>query len=366
VQLHWIELQAFRSHRESRLTLDGGPALILGENGSGKSNLVEAIVLLSLGRSFRGARDSEMTCRGAGGYEVRAGVRERSGAVAEMAVRAGRRAGREVLVNGAPLLRLTDLLGRFPTVHFSVDDVTVLNAGPAYRRRFLDVALCQLEPAYVGALREYAAALRARNRLLTAPPPAAGPEEFEVWEEILARTGLELDHRRAALAAELTRALDSLGAGVDPGLRPRLEYAAPDADGGPEARTGARRERLERSRPRDRKIGWTSEGPHRARPECRIGGEDLADGVSRGFARIYSILLRIALARVFEERRGEPPVLLLDDPESELDGRWIGRLLRLVPEGSQAIMTGCREPADLPRPFRRIPIETLAASGAAA
>lgn len=365
MQLHWIELQAFRSHRESRLALDGGPALILGENGSGKSNLVEAVVLLSLGRSFRGARDSDMASRGADGYEVRAGVRNRAGAFFEVAVRGGGRTGREVRVNGEPLHRLTDLLGRFPTVHFSVDDVTVLNAGPASRRRFLDVALCQLEPAYVGALREYGAALRARNRLLTTAP-APEDAEMEVWEEILARTGLELDRRRTALAEELTRALELLGATVDGRLRPRLGYAAPDAESGPGTGIEARRERLARSRARDRRIGWTGEGPHRARPECRIGGDDLVDGVSRGFARIYSILTRIALARVFEERRGEAPVLLLDDPESELDGRWIGRLLALVPEEGQAVMTGCREPAELPHRFRRIPIETLAASGAAA
>jgi DNA replication and repair protein RecF len=366
VRLHWIELREFRSHRESRLALDGETALVLGENGSGKSNLVEAIVLLSLGRSFRGARDAEMTCRGTDGYELRAGVQGRSGAASEIAVRGGRRAGREVAVNGEPLDRLTDLLGRFPTVYFSVDDVTVLNAGPASRRRFLDVALCQLEPAYVGALREYTAALRARNRLLVTRAGATDDPEIEVWEQILARAGLDLDRRRAALAAELTGMLGALGMEVDPRLDPRLGYAAPDADGDPRAGVEARRERLARSRGRDRRIGWTSEGPHRARPECRIGGEDLLEGASRGFARIYSILLRIALARVFEERRGEPPVLLLDDPESELDGRWIGRLLGLVPEKSQAIMTGCREPADLPQRFRRVPIETLAASGAAA
>jgi len=344
---------------------EGEPALVLGENGSGKSNLIEAIVLLSLGRSFRGARDAELACRGADGYELRAGVRGRSGAESEIVLRGGRE-GRDVRVNGEPLDRLTDLLGRFPTVHFSVDDVTALNAGPASRRRFLDVALCQLEPAYVGALREYATALRARNRLLAGGTGAEGDPEIEPWEQILARTGLELDTRRAALALELTRALGALGAEVDPGLDPRFEYAAPDAAGGSGATVEVRRERLAWARARDRRIGWTGEGPHRARPGCRIGGEDLLEGVSRGFVRIYAILLRIALARVFEERRGEPPVLLLDDPESELDERRIGRLLRLAPEGGQAIVTACREPADLPHRFRRIPIESLSASGAAA
>jgi DNA replication and repair protein RecF len=366
VRLHWIELREFRSHRESRLALGGEPAVVLGENGSGKSNLIEAIVLLSLGRSFRGARDMEMACRGAEGYELKAAVTDRPGAATEIGVRGGRRAGRVVTVNGEPLGRLTDLLGRFPTVHFSVDDVTVLNAGPASRRRFLDVALCQLEPAYVGALREYATALRARNRLLGTRAGGGEDPEIEAWEEILARTGLELDHRRAALSSELTRALDSLGAEVDPGLRARFDYAGPEATDGWGGTTAARQERLARGRARDRRIGWTSEGPHRARPECRIGGEELLDGASRGFARIYSILLRLALARVFEERRSEPPLLLLDDPESELDRRWIGRLLRLVPEESQAIVTACREPAELPGRFRRIPIGSLSASGAPA
>ena len=366
MRLHWIELREFRSHRESRLALEGEPALILGENGSGKSNLIEAVVLLSLGRSFRGARDSEMTCRGAEGYELRASTADRSGASLAVGARGGRNAGRSVSVNGEPLGRLSDLLGRFPTVHFSVDDVTALNAGPAARRRFLDIALCQLEPAYVGALREYAAALRARNRLLGARAGGGEDPEIESWEEILARAGLELDRRRAALSTALTAALGRLGAEVDPGLCPAFGYGAPGEPDGWGATVAERQERLARARARDRRIGWTNEGPHRSRPECRIGGEELLDGASRGFARIYSILLRLALARVFEERRSEPPLLLLDDPESELDERWIGRLLRLVPEESQAIVTACRAPSDLPTRFRRIPIESLAASRAAA
>lgn len=365
MRLHGLDLRDFRNHRESRLTLDGEAALILGENGSGKSNLVEGIVLLSLGRSFRGARDAEMAWRGAEGYDLRAEVRDQAGAASEIAVRGGNGAGRGVEVNGQPLERLTDLLGRFPTVHFSVEDVTALNGGPAARRRFLDIALCQLEPAYVGALREYGAALRARNRLLITREGAGSDPETDAWEEILARAGLELDRRRAALAAALTRVLTRLGEDVDAGLRPQFGYDDPEAPGGTGGTIDARRERLARARARDRRIGWTSDGPHRARPECRIGGEDLLDGASRGFARIYSILLRLALARVFEERRGEPPVVLLDDPESELDERWIGRLLRLVPEESQAIVTACREPSDLPRRFRSIPIGTLV-SGAAA
>jgi DNA replication and repair protein RecF len=162
-----------------------------------------------------------------------------------------------------------------------------------------------------------------------------------------------------SLAARLTE----LAAGVDSELQPRFRYA--DGSDGAGGTVPARMERLHLGRGRDRRLGWTGEGPHRARPECRIAGEELAAGASRGYTRLYSILLRFALAGHFEERRGESPVLLLDDPESELDGRWIGRLLRLLPERSQVIVTACRELTDLPARFRRIPIESLAAAGVA-
>ena len=107
-------------------------------------------------------------------------------------------------------------------------------------------------------------------------------------------------------------------------------------------------------------------GPHRARLHCTIGGEELSDGASRGFTRLYSILLRLALARVFEERQNDAPVVLLDDPESELDPRWIGRILRLVPESSQMIVTACRQLSDTRAGLKRMPIELALLEGSAA
>ena len=233
MRLQWLELRDFRSHRDSRIDLSGESALVLGANGSGKTNLIEAIVLLSIGRSFRGARDRDMTRRGAAAFQVRAGVADGAGAGTGLEVRGSMRGGREVSLNGEPLARLTDLLGRFPTVHFSVDDVTALGGAPVARRRFLDVALCQLEPAYVGALRDYVAALRQRNRLLVTRADASGSGEFDAWEEILARAGLELDLRRADLAEALTRHLGALGEQVDPALQPAMRYPAPGEPDGP-------------------------------------------------------------------------------------------------------------------------------------
>jgi DNA replication and repair protein RecF len=362
VRLLRLELRNFRNHRDVRADLEGRPTLLLGENGSGKTNWIEAAAFLSIGRSFRGSRDRELVRRGADSFEVRALVAGGIGSPREVSVRGSLSGPRELTVDGAPVERLADLLGRFPTVHFSVEDVAVLNGDPAGRRRFLDVALCQLEPAYVGALRDYLAALKQRNRLLfdAARDGDARDEECAAWEEILARTGVEIDRRRLHLAADLDRRARELAGRVDAELMPGFAYRVAPCD------SVERAAALEEARRRDRKLGWTSIGPHRAKIECAIQGRELNDGASRGYARLYSILLRLALVGVLEERLRETPVVLLDDPESELDPRWIGKLLGLLPEGSQTIVTACRPLTAAPSRFQAITIESLSLEGTAA
>ena len=356
-----LELRNFRNHIEAKTALDGRNTLLLGENGSGKTNWIEAAVLLSLGRSFRGSRDREIVRKGADAFEVRGVVAGRGGVEHELIARGSMSGTREVAVDGQPLPRLTDLLGRFPTVHFSVEDVSVFGGGPAARRRFLDMALCQLEPATVASLRDYAAALKQRNRLLL--ESTRGPtedDEIGVWEAILARAGLDLDRRREALTRELHRRLRELAASLDETLMPLLDYV------GTEQTTAEERaERLSSMRGRDRRLGWTSEGPHRARLICRIAGRELTEGASRGYSRLYSILLRLALARVLDERLQEPPVVLLDDPESELDQRWIGPILGLIPDGSQAIVTACRALSVMPARYESVAMESIALAASA-
>lgn len=357
-----LELRNFRNHFEAKTALDGRNTLLLGENGSGKTNWIEAAVLLSLGRSFRGSRDREIVRKSADTFEVRGIVTGQGGVERELTARGSMNGTREVAVDGQPLPRLTDLLGRFPTVHFSVEDVSVFGGGPAARRRFLDMALCQLEPATVASLRDYAAALKQRNRLLL--ESSRGPtedDEIGVWEAILARAGLDLDRRREALTRELHRRLRELAAAVDDTLVPLLDYVGTEQSTAEE-----RAERLSSMRGRDRRLGWTSEGPHRARLVCRIAGRELTEGASRGFSRLYSILLRLSLARVLDERLNESPVVLLDDPESELDKRWIGPILGLIPEGSQAIVTACRTLSAMPAGYECIGMESIALAGSAA
>ena len=348
-----LELRDFRNHHAAWAPIDGASTLLLGENGSGKTNWIEAAVLLSIGRSFRGSRDRDIARRGASRFEVRGWVANRAGVRCDIAARYAGPGPREVRVDGQPLARLGELLGRFPTVHFSVEDVAAWNGAPAGRRRFLDVALCQLEPAYVAHLREYTGALRQRNRLLAERGPE-DPDQLGAWEEILARSGTELDRRRGAVVSELNGTLRDLAGQVDPGLEPSLEY--PGGAGVVEERA----RKLAAHRSRDRRLGWTADGPHRTPVGCKLAGRELTEGASRGMTRLYSILLRLALARVIEARLEEPPVVFLDDPESELDERWIGPVLELVPERSQVIVTACRPLTAYPERFRQMAIADLA------
>jgi DNA replication and repair protein RecF len=353
VRLLSLELRDFRNHHAAWAPIDGASTLLLGENGSGKTNWIEAAVLLSIGRSFRGSRDRDIARRGASWFEVRGTVANRAGVRSDIAARYAGPGPREVRVDGQPLARLGELLGRFPTVHFSVEDVAAWNGAPAGRRRFLDVALCQLEPAYVAHLREYTGALRQRNRLLAERGPE-DPDQLGAWEEILARSGTELDRRRGAVVSELNGTLRELALQVDRELEPSLEYPAGTGDVEERARN------LAAHRSRDRRLGWTAEGPHRAPVSCKLAGRELTEGASRGMTRLYSILLRLALARVIEARLEEPPVVFLDDPESELDGRWIGPVLELVPERIQVIVTACRPLTAYPERFRQMAIADLA------
>jgi DNA replication and repair protein RecF len=287
VRLLSLELREFRNHREARGLIGGDSVLILGPNGSGKTTWIEAIVFLSLGRSFRGARDRELIRNSppppAMGFEVRGVVSGRGGVEREICVKGSRAGTREVTVDGEALPRLTDLLGRFPTVHFSVDDVSVFGGGVPERRRFLDVALCQLEPAYVGSLRDYTSALKQRNRLLAvARGSKPGDEEFRVWEAILARAGAELDRRREGLSRDLHASMREISSLVDPELLPVLEYVDGNTgEGSPTVEERAAK--LASTRARDLRLGWTGEGPHRARLVCRIGGMELSEGASRGY-----------------------------------------------------------------------------------
>ncbi len=322
----WLEHEGLRNLVPGRVALDADLVLVLGANAQGKTSLLEGVYLLATTRSFRASRPREAIRFGAEKMVVRGEVRGPGGSGFTLAMELGRSRGeRRLLVREYPA-KLAEYLGFLPVLALAGDTPHRVAASGSERRRLLDRATAVAEAAHLADLAEYRRALAQRNRLLKegAPDPLLEP-----WEEILADRGQRIAARRRALVAAWQ---EHLGAWPDlfpEGGRAQLRYV--EEIGGARAPEEEREEllgALVEARPRDRKLGWTSVGPHRHDLVLDLDGVDLLRMGSAGQARSALAVLTLAQARVAGERRGGwRPVLVLDDVESDLDP---GRLAGLV------------------------------------
>ncbi|MEP6690087.1 MAG: DNA replication and repair protein RecF [Gemmatimonadaceae bacterium] len=323
---------------------------IVGENGHGKTNLLEAMYYLQLMRSFRGARDAELVRFGEAGFHLAGAVRGgRSREVSVGFERAGKR--KRAKLDGATTPRLTDALGAFPAVIFSPGDAVLVAGAPAERRRYLDVMLALTSRSYLAALTHYRAALANRNAALR--EPGATDARVSVWDPALAEYGAVLWSARrvwvdryASHFAELCSAIGEKG-----DARLRYATALEPRDDVP----SAIREALEQRRALDLRRGLTHAGPHRDDIELTLGGRELRTYGSAGQQRTAAMALRLLEAATLRESTGVKPVVLLDDPFAELDARRSARILELLGgEGRGQTMLAVPRASDIPRSLTRL------------
>lgn len=329
-----LTLRDVRNIAEAALTLPPEGIVVLGENGHGKSNLIEAIGYLRLLRSLRGARDREMIRHGATTFHIAATLA--GTAVRRVTAAVDRQGRKRVTLDGAPPAKLTEALDALPSVAFAPRDVELVAGAPAERRRYLDITLALSSPAYLHALRAYRAALVRRNAVLRGEGRGARGRRRDggdaaaaaAWEPALARHGATLIVARrawaAARAAEFAGHCTAIGERGAPGLAYASAFAeVPD----PEA---ALRTQLERQRAHDLRRGLTQAGPHRDDLALTLDGHDLRAVGSAGQQRTAAIVLRLLEAATHRDATGLTPVLLLDDPFAELDRRRATRILALL------------------------------------
>ena len=359
VVLERVVLRDFRNFAREELAIPADGIAIVGDNGHGKTNLLEAVYYLQLLRSFRGARDLDLARFGTAGFHVAAegSVAGRARAVAAGFERAGRR--KRVRVNGGEVPRLSDALGALPAVIFSPADVALVAGAPSERRRFLDVALALTSRRYLAALQAYRGALVRRNAALRELARRGGSaDRAAVWEPALAEHGAVLWRERIAWVAEHEGAFSALCAAIGERGEVRMRYESPipaDGDLG-----DALRAALEARRDMDLRRGLTSAGPHRDELAITIAS---ADGTERdlrvfgsaGQQRTAAIALRMLEAATLRARGGAEPLLLLDDPFAELDAGRAQRILALLGEAGmgQTLLVVPRE-ADIPRDLTRL------------
>ncbi|HLJ67351.1 MAG TPA: DNA replication/repair protein RecF [Chloroflexota bacterium] len=356
--LNRLRLRNFRTYEHLDLRLSPGVTLLTGPNGAGKTNVLEAIFVLATTKSFRTRTDRELIswdsveetvpryARLEAHAQVNGGSVRVDMAIAEQPSRAG--GGEPPLrkqfrLNGSPK-RATDIVGCIKAVLFSPDDVALVTGSPSARRRFMDLALCQVDHRYLHLLQEYGRIVVQRNSLLQRlrgrPDPAT---LLEFWDDRLVAAGVEIIAARRAmlgLLGDFAREAYADLAGPDEELavvyRPSLE----DADEAPLAQLpDLLRRRLAQVQTKEIYQGVTLCGPHRDDLQFLVDRSDVQYYGSRGQQRSVALSLRLAELGFMTNRTGETPVLLLDEAMAELDETRRALLVRLMESHPQVLAT---------------------------
>jgi DNA replication and repair protein RecF len=346
-----LRLRTFRNFAELELRFPASGAVIVGENGSGKTNLLEAVHYLEIFRSFRGAADEQLVRFDADAFHVR-GRFEDVAAARPLEITAAyepRTRGKRVTLDGAVVDRLGDAIGRVGSVIFSPSDVVIVAGGPGERRRFLDIVLSLNVRGYLAALQRYRDVLRRRNALLR---DGASGDVLAVWDDALVESGARVIRSRAEWVRAYAPRFAALYATISGGARASMTYDSdvPLADGADsDDVVAALAVRLRRVAPRERERGITLAGPHRDDLALLMHGDSVPAALrqfgSGGQVRTAAVALRMIEAETVQQARGFRPLLLLDDVFAELDAPRSRRVLELFREDrhGQVLLTAPKE-----------------------
>jgi DNA replication and repair protein RecF len=355
VHVSHLSLTDFRNHPEVELPLDPGVTVLVGRNGQGKTNLVEAIGYAASLTSHRVSADAPLVREGAERAIVRVEVvRDARPTLIEIEITPGR--ANRARINKSPVPRPREVLGILRTVLFAPEDLALVKGDPSERRRFLDDLLVARAPRYAGVRSDYDRVLKQRNALLKSAATArrgggADLSTLDVWDAHLATAGAELLAARLILTADLDPLVAKAYSALAPESgAPEVNYVSSIGDDlpGPDraALAAALLEALGRSRKAELERGVSLVGPHRDELRLELAGMPARGYASHGESWSYALALRLAAYDLLSADGGEP-VLILDDVFAELDARRRGRLADLVAGGEQVLVT-VAVPEDLP------------------
>ncbi len=282
----------------------------------GKTNLLEAIAVSSIGRSPRTPRDKELIRWEQQSASIRLKVQKAAGDdTVEIII--SKSENKRIRINSMPISRIGELMGTVATVFFSPNELKIIQSAPQERRSFVDIALCQLSKNYFYLLSRYEKILRQRNSLLKSGN--ATDEILDIWDAQLAGTGGKVIKTRRGFVAKLAPFAKSNHlylSGDKEELSLAYEGIEGEDAGGIEARF---LEVLKKERAQDLKTGFTHTGPHKDDIKLTIGSADVRSFGSQGQQRTAALSLKLAELELAKDTSGESPVLLLDDVLSELD-----------------------------------------------
>lgn len=312
-----IELEHFRNYDHQKVCFHDKVNIITGNNAQGKTNLLESLYIMSLGKSFRTGRDTEMIAFGADFLRAKSkSIKDGEELVIEIGIS---KDGKSVKIDGVRARRTADLLEHVYMVIFSPEDLKIVKEEPEKRRKFVDRELCQLKPVYFENLSRYKKLLINRNVLLR--ENGRNSDLFRVYDEGIADYGARIIKERkrfvdklsdisGELHKKITDGKEELSVSYECGFDFTKEYE--------EIRVEFL-ERLQKNLNKDMMKGGTSVGPHRDDLKLTVDGVDIRHYGSQGQQRTAALSLKLAELELIKEETGEDAILLLDDVLSELD-----------------------------------------------
>jgi DNA replication and repair protein RecF len=356
-----VELTDFRSYERVAVDLDPGVSVLVGQNGVGKTNLIEALGYVATLDSHRVATDAPLVRAGAASAVIRCAiVHEGRELLVELEIVPGR--ANRARLNRSPVRRPREVLGALRMVLFAPEDLELVRGDPSERRRYLDDLLVARQPRYAGVRADYDRVVKQRNALLrnaylnrkVGGTRGQDLSTLEVWDHHLAHHGAELLAGRlelsAALAPHLTKAYDAVAPGRGAAA---IAYASRLGESPPPDRPAleaAILDRLRERRPVEIERGTTLVGPHRDDLALHLGDLPVKGYASHGESWSFALALRLAAYDLLRSD-GIEPVLVLDDVFAELDTQRRERLAALVSEAAQLLVT-CAVPEDVPASLR--------------
>lgn len=316
-----VELENYRNYKDLHMDFDPGTNVLYGDNAQGKTNVLEAVYLCATTKSHRSSKDKEMIRFAQDEAHIKMMIRK-DGVPYRIDMHLKKNKTKGIAINGLPIRRASELFGIVNVVFFSPEDLNIIKNGPAERRRFVDLELCQLSRLYVHALVQYNRTLIQRNRLLK--EIAFKPElldTLDIWDMQLASFGRDVIKSRKEFAEQLNGLIRDIHSHLSGGREELIVCYEPNT--GEEELESA----LKKSRETDLKQRTTMVGPHRDDLSFVVNGIDIRRFGSQGQQRTAALSLKLAEIELVKKIVKDYPILLLDDVLSELDSRRQEHLL---------------------------------------
>jgi DNA replication and repair protein RecF len=341
-----VRIKCFRNHHDSHLEFGGGMNVLLGGNGEGKTNVLEAISYLGLGKSFYAANDATALKIGEESFEIEGMITMQSGIGQRVRIcYHAPTAEKEILVNRVALEKLNMIVGRFPQVLLSPESIGMISGPPGDRRKFLDIVLSQQSRSYFEDLLEYRHVLKQRNRLLLDARETGriNDQLRSSWTESLVRLGGRIVHRRIAFV-ELLRPILARTYELISGHKEVVDVCyrtIPDVkvDVDLPVVTAALEAEFAQCSSEEIRRGMTLVGPHRDELAFSLDGRSVQAYASQGQQKTLLLALKLAEFKHLSDGGSEDPLLLLDDLFGELDAERSERIINVVSGLGQSIIT---------------------------